>query len=118
ADFATGAAWRLRGKLDVPKERFIAYPGAGRDTDPTPLVGWAGWDHLQAAQALAALYEERRTRDGWDTPRLTPLLAGIAELVPWLRQWHNHPDPATGLALGDFFADFVTTETHTHHLTP
>src|SRR5690606_582711 len=52
ADFATGTAWRLRGKLDVPKERFISYPGANRDTDPTPLVGWAGWDHLQAAQAL------------------------------------------------------------------
>jgi hypothetical protein len=117
ADFATGAAWRLRGKLDVPKERFVAYPGAGRDTDPTPLVGWAGWDHLQATQALAALYEERCTRDGWDTGRLVPLLAGLAELVPWLRQWHNEPDPATGTRLGDFFADFVTTETHTHGLT-
>src|SRR5690606_19333299 len=119
ADFATGTAWRLRGKLDVPKERFISYPGANRDTDPTPLVGWAGWDHLQAAQALAALYEERRTRDGWDTERLTPLLAGIAELIPWIRQWHNDPDPtAGGMRLGDFFADFLTSELHTHGLTP
>jgi hypothetical protein len=117
-DFATPAAWRLRGKLDVPKERFVLYPGAGKDTDPTPLVGWAGWHHLHAAQALAALYEERRTRDGWDTDRLTPLLAGLAELVPWLRQWHNDPDPATGTRLGDFFADYVTTETNTLALTP
>jgi hypothetical protein len=117
-DFATDAAWRLRGKLDVPKERFIAYPDAGKDTDPTPLVGWAGWDHLQAAQALAALYEERRTVDGWDPERLAPLLAGVAELVPWLRQWHNDPDPATNTRLGDFFADFVTSEAHTLGVSP
>ena len=39
-----------------------------------------------------------------------PILAGLAELVPWLRQWHNDVDPATGLRLGDFFAEFVATE--------
>ncbi|MDQ6726042.1 MAG: hypothetical protein M3066_07765, partial [Actinomycetota bacterium] len=109
-DFADKASWKLRGKLDVPKERFVAYPGLGRDTDPTPLVGWAGWDHLQCAQALAATYEQRRSVDGWTPERLTPILAGMAELVPWLRQWHNDVDPATGLRLGDFFAEFVATE--------
>lgn len=30
--------------------------------------------------------------------------------MPWLRQWHNDVDPATGLRLGDFFAEFVATE--------
>lgn len=35
--------WRLRGKLDVPKERFISYPGCEGE-DGSPLVGWAGWD--------------------------------------------------------------------------
>ncbi|MDQ3641215.1 MAG: BREX-2 system adenine-specific DNA-methyltransferase PglX, partial [Actinomycetota bacterium] len=109
-DFADKASWRLRGKLDVPKERFIAYPGLGRDADPTPLVGWAGWDHLQSAQALATTYEQRRSVDGWGPERLVPILAGLAELVPWLCQWHNDIDPATGLRLGDFFADFVATE--------
>ncbi len=118
ADFATAAGWKLRGKLDVPKERFIAYPGAGRDADPTPLVGWAGWDHLEAAQALAWLYGQRRTVDGWDAERLTPLLAGIAELVPWLRQWHNDPDPASNTRLDDFFADFIATECHTLGVSP
>jgi hypothetical protein len=110
ADFADKASWRLRGKLDVPKERFIAYPGLGRGADPTPLVGWAGWDHLDSARALAATYEQRRSVDGWGAERLTPVLAGLAELVPWLRQWHNDVDPATGLRLGDFFAEFVATE--------
>jgi hypothetical protein len=109
-DFADKASWRLRGKLDVPKERFIAYPGLGRDADPTPLVGWAGWDHLDSARALAAVYEQRRSVDGWSADRLTPILAGLAELVPWLRQWHNDVDPATGQRLGDFFAEFVASQ--------
>ncbi len=109
-DFADKASWKLRGKLDVPKERFVAYPGLGRDADPTPLVGWAGWDHLQSAQALAATYEQRRAVDGWGPQRLVPILAGLAELVPWLRQWHNEVDPTTTLRLGEFFAGFVATE--------
>ena len=37
--------------------------------------------------------------------------------MPWLRQWHNDLDPVTGHRLGDFFADFVTTECHTLGLT-
>ena len=52
-DFRKGEYWSLRGKLDVPKERFISYPGCERGADPTPVIGWAGWDHLQQAQALA-----------------------------------------------------------------
>ncbi|MBK6462394.1 MAG: hypothetical protein IPF92_15465 [Myxococcales bacterium] len=57
--------WGLRGKLDVPKERFITVPGGNTDEDTTPLVGWAGWDHLQVAQALSGLYQRRKTEDGW-----------------------------------------------------
>ncbi len=95
----------------------MSYPGLSRSSDPTLLVGWAGWDHLQQATALAAWYEQRRTQDGWAADRLQPVLAGLAELVPWLRQWHNDVDPASGQRLGDFFAHFVTTESHTLGLT-
>ena len=42
-----------RPLLDVPKERFISYPAAGRDSDSTELLGWAGWDHAEQALALA-----------------------------------------------------------------
>ena len=42
----------------------------------------------------------------------------VAELVPWLRQWHNDPDPATGERLGDFYATFVDTQCATLGLTP
>jgi hypothetical protein len=104
--------WSLRGKLDVPKERFVTVPGGNTDEDTTPLVGWAGWNHLQVAQALAALYQRRKTEDGWTKERLVPLLAGIDERVPWLLQWHNEIDPSYGTKLGDFFRDFVAAEAH------
>jgi hypothetical protein len=32
--------WGLRGKLDVPKERFVTIPDGNTDEDTTPLVGW------------------------------------------------------------------------------
>ncbi|MCM3886262.1 BREX-2 system adenine-specific DNA-methyltransferase PglX [Frankia sp. R82] len=93
ADFRKPSYWRARGKLDVPKERFISYQPAGPDNDPTLLIGWAGWDHREQAQALATLIVERQDNDGWNAERLTPLLAGLHEVMPWVRQWHNEVDP-------------------------
>jgi len=87
----TDSGWELRGKLDVPNERFISYPGAERETDASAVIGWAGWDHLEQARALAAWYLQAK-RDGRDNEHLTPLLAGLAELVPWLKQWHDEPN--------------------------
>jgi SAM-dependent methyltransferase len=105
--------WGFRGKLDVPKERFVTVPGGNTDEDTTPLVGWAGWDHLQVAQALSGLYQRRKTEDGWTKDRLVPLLAGIDERVPWLLQWHNEPSADFGgMKLGEFFRDFVAGEAH------
>ena len=104
--------WSLRGKLDVPKERFVTVPGGDTDEDTTPLLGWAGWNDLQVAQALSGLYQRRKTEDGWTKDRLVPLLAGVDERVPWLLQWHNDVDPAYGWKLGEFFCDFVAGEAH------
>ena len=59
ADFRAVSYWSQRGKLDVPKERFVSYPGASRDADPTLLLGWAGWDHRDQAQALVNLVNDR-----------------------------------------------------------
>ena len=42
--------------------------------------------------------------------RLLPLLAGLCELLPLLRQWHNEYDRAMGARMGDYFADFVRDE--------
>jgi Domain of unknown function (DUF7008)/Eco57I restriction-modification methylase len=108
ADFARNSYWRHRGKLDVPKERFIAYPGAERDTDQTGVYGWAGWDHLEQARALATLVVQRAGQDGWEGERLLPLLAGLAELEPWLHQWHAEPDPEYGGSPADYFTAFLS----------
>ncbi len=118
ADFRTSAYWRLRGKLDVPKERFILYPGLERAGDRTPVIGWAGWDHLQQAQALATAYQDLREQEAWTADRLAPVLAGLAELIPWLQQWHNEPDPAHhGERLGNFFAAYLDEEARALGLT-
>jgi len=116
-DFLKGGFWRLRGKLDVPKERFIAYPGAERGADTTPVIGWAGWDHLRQAQALATHYLEALELESWPVERLLPLLAGLLELVPWLKQWHNDLDPTTGERMGDYFESFVAEHARRHGTT-
>jgi hypothetical protein len=101
ADFRRPSYWRARGKLDVPKERFILYPDAGWETDPTPLLGWAGWDHAQQSLALSMIIGERE-KEGWAEERLVPLVAGLAELQPWVEQWHDEVDPAYGLSVAAF----------------
>lgn len=116
ADFVKGSYWSHRGKLDMPKERFISYPAAGRDSDATELLGWAGWDHAQQALALASLISAR-IEDGWDTPKLVPLLAGLYELVPWVRQWHNQIDPEYGESVADTIDAELTSRLNEHHLT-
>jgi hypothetical protein len=118
ADFRKPAYWRLRGKLDVPKERFIHYSGLERGADPSPVIGWAGWNHLEQAQALATQIHELREREGWEKDRLAPLLAGLLELLPWVQQWYNEPDAAHGgMRLGDFFAGFLEEEARAQGLT-
>lgn len=91
-DFRKVSYWSQRGKLDVPKERFVSYPGASPDADPTLLLGWAGWDHKDQAQALVNIVNDRTSQAGWDTDCVKPLLAGLAELMPWVHQWHGEYD--------------------------
>ncbi|MFC9839753.1 BREX-2 system adenine-specific DNA-methyltransferase PglX [Rhodococcus sp. NPDC127530] len=101
ADFVKSSYWSHRGKLDVPKERFTAYPGAGRATDPTPLLGWAGWDHAQQGLALATIYAYRES-EGTPLSELVPVVAGIAEVLPWVKQWHSGVDPNLGVDLAEY----------------
>ncbi|NKR97086.1 BREX-2 system adenine-specific DNA-methyltransferase PglX [Rhodococcus hoagii] len=103
ADFLKSSYWSHRGKLDVPKERFISYPSAGRATDPTPLLGWAGWNHAQQGLALATIYALRE-QEGMALSELVPVVAGIAEVLPWVKQWHSGVDPTFGIDLADYLA--------------
>ncbi|WP_280447667.1 BREX-2 system adenine-specific DNA-methyltransferase PglX [Nocardia cyriacigeorgica] len=103
ADFLKSSYWSHRGKLDVPKERFIAYPDAGRATDPTPLLGWAGWNHAQQGLALATIYAWRES-EGTPLASLVPVVAGIAEVLPWVKQWHSGVDPNLGVDLAEYLS--------------
>ena len=107
ADFVKNSYWRQRGKLDMPKERFISYPMASPDSDDSLLLGWAGWDHREQAHALITLIEERSTADGWDASRLTPLLAGLAEVMPWVRQWHAEVDGRFGISPAEAYDAYL-----------
>ena len=113
SDFiSTGGAryWALRGKLDVPKERWVSFPHC-EGPDGTLVIAWAGYDHLQLAQAISAYYVDVQERlGGRDDPRLVPLLAGIIELLPWLKQWHHDIDPEYNQRMDEVFEGFVTEE--------
>ena len=117
ADFLKAGYWRLRGALDVPKERFVSLPGVSGGDDPTLLVGCAGWDHLTLCHALAAYYNEASERDGWTAARAAPLLAAIREHVPWLKQWHNDLDEEYQERLGDVYDSFVRSQLARFRLT-
>lgn len=110
ADFREPVYWSLRGKLDVPRERFFALPGCERDGDPSLVVGPAAWAPPARAAALAAFLFELRERFAWPAERLMPVLAALDELVPWLRQWHNQRDPRLGSGLGDYYHAFLDEE--------
>lgn len=116
ADFLKTDYWRLRGKLDVPKERWVSYPHCSTDSDRSLVVGWAGWNHLEQATALVAYYDARK-REGWDSARLTPLLAGLDQLLPWIHQWHPEIDPEFGETAGQSFQALLEAETQELGLT-
>ena len=117
ADFRKGTWWRLRGKLDVPKERFFSLPFCEREADPSLVIGWAGWNALEQSRAVAAYCTQMREQEGWTAERLTPLLAALLELLPWVRQYHNAPDPEFDTGMGDYFEGFIDEEARTLLLT-
>ncbi|MFE4674492.1 BREX-2 system adenine-specific DNA-methyltransferase PglX [Streptomyces sp. NPDC056723] len=92
ADFLKPSYWRARGKLDVPKERFVSY-GSVNAQQPE-LYGWGGWNQLEQALALASYIQEPGA--GIEGPDFAPYLAGLLELQPWLDQWYGEYDPEYG----------------------
>lgn len=116
-DFLKTDYWRLRGKLDVPKERWVSYPHCSIESDPSLVVGWAGWNHLEQATALIAYYDARK-REGWDAKRLAPLLAGLDQILPWIHQWHPEIDPDFGETAGKSYQTMLAQDAHELGLTP
>ncbi|MCA1186174.1 MULTISPECIES: BREX-2 system adenine-specific DNA-methyltransferase PglX [unclassified Saccharopolyspora] len=116
SDFRKGSYWAQRGKLDVPKERFVSYPDASPGADGSLLLGWAGWDHRDQAQALVNLVNDR-TDESWTSEQLTPLLAGLAELMPWIHQWHGEHDEEWGGNPAQEYQAFLEEHRTRHQLT-
>ncbi len=95
SDFQKDEYWKARGKLDVPKERFVLYPGVGREGDTSPVLGWAGWNHRDQAVALVREILAQQALGASDDS-LVPMVAGLVELEPWLHQWHTDLEPEFG----------------------
>ncbi len=112
-NFLKSDYWCLRGKLDVPKERWVSLPRCEGE-DGSLKVAWAGYGHPQLARAISACYVDVQQRlGGRDDPRLVPLLACLIELLPWLKQWHNDLNPEYNQRMGDFIEGFITEEART-----
>ncbi|MCM2371078.1 BREX-2 system adenine-specific DNA-methyltransferase PglX [Aporhodopirellula aestuarii] len=108
-DFMKPDYSRLRGRLGVPKERFVSFPNCHTEGDPSLVVGWAGWTHLQQGTAIASYYDARK-REGWSAERLTPLLAALDQLLPWIHQWHPEIDPEYNETAGTSFQTLLESE--------
>ena len=79
--FLRAEYWKLRGKLDVPKERFIAFTEVpGRDGDET-LYGWAGWTPIQRIRVMLGIDEDLED-DGVPLADRTGLLDSAWRLLP------------------------------------
>ncbi len=115
ADFLKPAYWRLRGGLDVPKERCFTVPDPQAPGDW--LYGWAGWNPAQRVRALAGAWIDGEERSGADPAQLLPLLIAVDEELPWVLQWHNAIDPDTDVRPGDYFRDWLAQQLNRHHWT-
>ena len=116
-DFLQPSYWHHRGKLDLPKERFISYPLADSGNDGSLLIGWAGWDHRERALALIMLIEEYSTLGEGSVEKITPLLAGLREVIQWVRQWHSEIDPIFGVSPAQEYDMYLTSQREEHGLT-
>ena len=74
------------------------------------MIGWAGWDHVEQARALARLIAEQASGEGLSTDQLLPLIAGLIELEPWLHQWHAEPLALFGGSPAIFMTSFINSQ--------
>ncbi|MGC5380944.1 BREX-2 system adenine-specific DNA-methyltransferase PglX [Micromonospora sp. DT68] len=79
-DFRKPSYWRLRGKIDMPSERFFSYP-AVNDREGGPVLGWSGWNYEERAHALTTVIEEALASGKNDFDALIALTAAAQELL-------------------------------------
>ncbi|MEV2278788.1 BREX-2 system adenine-specific DNA-methyltransferase PglX [Nocardiopsis sp. NPDC049922] len=85
ADFLRPSYWANRGKFDLPNERFVSYtPSTSPMLSPTSVLGWAGWDAYERAWVLVNIIDDHLAPPTATTESVIPLLAGLAEVLPWV----------------------------------
>jgi hypothetical protein len=57
-DFLKPEYWQFRGKLDVPKERFVAFTEVPNRSAADTLFGWTGWTSVQRLKAVLSIDED------------------------------------------------------------
>lgn len=82
-DFLRNEHWQLRGKLDVPKERFIAFTEVPNRSGPDTLYVWAGWTPVQRLKALLAV-DENLEDAGVPLADRAGVLDSAWRLLPWV----------------------------------
>jgi hypothetical protein len=88
ADYLKAEYWALRGKLDVPKERFIAFSEVPAEKIADgPLYGWAGWTPRMRARQLLAL-DVQLVDAGVPVPDRYGLLYSADFLLPYV-EWES-----------------------------
>ena len=102
--------WSLRGKLDVPKERFISYPHAERDADQTPghRLGRMGPPAAGEGAGRVLRAHEGAGRLGAGAPQAAPRRP--ARTDPLAEAVAQRARPGYGIGMGDYFAGFVDEE--------
>lgn len=88
-DFADPRYYQIRGKLDVPRERFVLYA----DLRPHRF-GWNGWRDTQRAVAQVEAFAEAESHPTDPLPRPTAAdprrcgaTIGLWETLPDVRRW-------------------------------
>lgn len=81
------------------------------------MLLWAGYDAKARALALTGYLYEMLQREGADASRLTPALAGLDELLPWVHQWHPEIDDDLGMSTGDYLQGLLDAQLAQHGLT-
>lgn len=93
-DFLKPESFRLRGKFDVPSERFIAFTQIHSRGAGETLYGWAGWTPLERVRALLAIDEQCEdqastspTASRSSTRLGASSLTALATTLPWDRAY-------------------------------
>jgi hypothetical protein len=107
-DFAKQSYWSARGKLDVPKERFIAFPGSHYSEDGTAAYGWAGWNYADRGMAIARFANDL-VQSSVAVEQVVPLVGALLEIEPWLKQWHDDIDPRFGVSPASATAGIIAS---------